>query len=74
MCKDELCRFVLQIGRVAVFSENAFNQNFDLRAGAFAKRPVDGDAFANLGDLDYGRSSMQQPTGTATADHIYLHR
>ena len=50
MLQDELCCFVLQIGWVAVFAENAFNQNFDLRASAFAKRPVDGDAFAYPGN------------------------
>ena len=42
--KDEFCRLVLQVRWVAVFSKNAFNQNFDLRPSAFAKRPVDGDA------------------------------
>jgi hypothetical protein len=46
LCKDELCRFVLQVGWVAVFAKNSFDQNFDLGAGSFAKRPVDGDAFA----------------------------
>ena len=50
LCKDELCRFVLQVGWVAVFSQDTFNQNFDLRPSAFAKRPVNGYAFADLGD------------------------
>ena len=50
MLKDELRRFVLEIGWVAVFSENAFHQDFDLGAGAFAKRPVDRDAFSDSGD------------------------
>ena len=29
---------------------NSFNQNFDLRASAFAQRPVDGNAFAYAGN------------------------
>jgi len=40
--------FVLQIGRVTVFSNGSLNQNFNLRASAFAKRPVDHDALADL--------------------------
>ena len=47
--EDKRRRLVLQIRRVAVFPEDAFNQNFDLRPSAFAKRPVDGDAFAYPG-------------------------
>ena len=56
--QDELGCFVLQIGWVAVFSEDAFNQNFDFGAGAFAERPVDGDAFADLGDK-FGRDHFE---------------
>ena len=58
LCKDELCRFVLQIGWVAVFSEDPFHHDFDLRAGAFAQRPVDRDALADLGD-QFGRDHLQ---------------
>ena len=33
-----------------MFPKNAFNQDFDFGASAFAKRPVDGDAFAYPGN------------------------
>ncbi len=42
--------FLLQIGRVAVLVEDAFDHHLDLGAGAFAQGPVDGDAFLDLGD------------------------
>ena len=50
LLQDKLSRFVLKIGWVAVLSKDAFNQNFDLGSGAFTKRPIDGDAFADLRD------------------------
>ena len=33
-----------------MFSEDSFDQDFDLSPGAFAQGPVDGYAFADLGD------------------------
>src|SRR5204862_8289100 len=40
--------FVLEIGRIAVFAVNAFDQHFDIGASAFSEGPVNGDAFVNL--------------------------
>ena len=40
------------------FRRIRFTQNFDFCAGAFAKRPVDGDAFADLGD-EFGRDDFE---------------
>ena len=50
LLQDELCCFVLQVGWVAVFSEDALYHDFDFGAGAFAQGPVDGHALADLGD------------------------
>ena len=33
-----------------MLAEDPLDQNFDLGASAFPQRPVNGDAFANLGD------------------------
>src|SRR6266446_277446 len=34
--QDEFGGLVLQVGRIAVFAEDSFNQNFDFGTGAFA--------------------------------------
>ena len=50
LCKDELGCFVLQVWRVAVLSEDAFDHHAHLSPSAFAQGPVDRHAFADLGD------------------------
>ena len=50
LLQDKFRGFVLQVWRVAVFAKDAFDQNLDFRAGAFAQSPIDGHAFANLSD------------------------
>ena len=47
---------VSECGQGANF--NPFNQNFDLRTGAFTQCPVDGDALANLGD-EFGGTDLE---------------
>jgi len=55
-----LHRFLLQIRRVAVFVQNPLHHHLDPGAGAFAQRPVDGHALADLGD-EFGGNDLQLP-------------
>ncbi len=48
LLKDKFGCFVLQIGWVAMFSQDTLHEYFDFRSGAFAECPVDGYAFADL--------------------------
>jgi len=61
LLKHKLCCFVLEVGRGAVLSQDAFDQDFDLGSRALkarrlprirygTKRPVDGDAFVDVVD------------------------
>ena len=48
MKEDGLDRLFLEVGRVAVFVEYAFDDYSNFGAGAFAVLPVDHDAFGLL--------------------------
>ena len=48
--EDRLYGFRLQVGRVAVFVQDALHHDFDLGTGAFAEGPVDGHALPHFGD------------------------
>jgi len=48
--EDRLYSLLLQVGRVAVFVQDALHHDFDLGTGAFAERPVVGHALPHFGD------------------------
>src|SRR5664279_4105717 len=48
--EDRLHGFLLQVGRVAVFVQDALHHDFDRGTGAFAERPVAGHALADFRD------------------------
>ena len=48
--EDRLYGLLLQVGRVAVFVQDALHHDFDLGTSAFAEGPVDGHALPHFGD------------------------
>jgi hypothetical protein len=64
--EDGFDGFLLKIGWVAVFVEDAFDHDFDLGAGALAEGPVDGDAFLHLSDELGGDDLCFRPRTSAS--------